>query len=93
MTTRQIKCPRCGKPTLFTPENASRPFCSDRCKVIDLGAWADEQYTIPVKPPTGMEDMGLDDESGEGQSDAKDEGNGGNRGPQHSRGLGNPSVH
>jgi len=48
--SRRVKCPRCSKPTLFTTENPHRPFCSERCKTIDLGAWADQQYAIPVKP-------------------------------------------
>jgi DNA-binding protein HU-beta len=47
---RHVKCPRCGKPSLFTAENASRPFCSERCKLIDLGQWAEEKYAIPTKP-------------------------------------------
>ena len=42
-------CPTCGKPAAFTPENAWRPFCSERCKAIDLGAWASEAYRIPAK--------------------------------------------
>ena len=55
MTARQVKCPHCGKPTLFTPENPSRPFCSERCKLIDLGAWAEEKYAVPVAPATEEE--------------------------------------
>ena len=55
MTARQVKCPHCGKPTLFTPENPARPFCSDRCKLIDLGAWAEEKYAVPVTPTTEEE--------------------------------------
>ncbi len=47
--TRPVKCPTCGKPTLFTTENPSRPFCSERCKLIDLGDWADGKYAIPSK--------------------------------------------
>jgi len=33
---------------LWTPENSWRPFCSERCKLIDLGAWATERYRVPV---------------------------------------------
>lgn len=43
---QDISCPTCGKPHTWVPENTSRPFCSDRCKLIDLGAWADEQNKI-----------------------------------------------
>jgi endogenous inhibitor of DNA gyrase (YacG/DUF329 family) len=33
----------------FSPENKWRPFCSERCKVIDLGDWASERYRVPVQ--------------------------------------------
>lgn len=45
---RSVACPKCGKRVLWTPENAWRPFCSERCKLVDLGAWAAEQYRVPV---------------------------------------------
>jgi endogenous inhibitor of DNA gyrase (YacG/DUF329 family) len=44
---RQVKCPTCGKPAPFTKGNRWRPFCSERCKLIDLGAWFDESNRIP----------------------------------------------
>lgn len=43
---RQVPCPTCGKPALFVPENRWRPFCSERCKLIDIGAWASDQYRV-----------------------------------------------
>jgi endogenous inhibitor of DNA gyrase (YacG/DUF329 family) len=46
METRTHKCPRCKSDTVWQG-NPDRPFCSERCKLIDLGAWADEQHTIP----------------------------------------------
>jgi uncharacterized protein len=45
--TRTVSCPRCGKPVAWESANPWRPFCSERCKVIDLGAWATEAYRIP----------------------------------------------
>jgi endogenous inhibitor of DNA gyrase (YacG/DUF329 family) len=42
-----VKCPQCGTPVPWTPESKWRPFCSERCKLIDLGAWASERYRIP----------------------------------------------
>lgn len=42
-----VPCPICGKPALFSPENRFRPFCSERCRLIDLGQWATESYRIP----------------------------------------------
>jgi uncharacterized protein len=44
--TTVVKCPSCGKPVRWVPENRFRPFCSERCKQIDLGAWANEKYKI-----------------------------------------------
>jgi endogenous inhibitor of DNA gyrase (YacG/DUF329 family) len=41
-----VKCPTCGKDVRWTPESRYRPFCSDRCKQIDLGAWATGKYRI-----------------------------------------------
>jgi endogenous inhibitor of DNA gyrase (YacG/DUF329 family) len=46
--TRLVPCPRCGAQAPYSPENAWRPFCSERCKLIDLGAWANEQYRVPA---------------------------------------------
>ena len=46
--SRLVACPNCGKNVLWTPVNAWRPFCSERCKLIDLGAWATERYRVPV---------------------------------------------
>jgi len=41
---------------VYTPDNPYRPFCSQRCKLIDLGQWATENYRIPEAPAaTGME--------------------------------------
>ncbi|MGK2945675.1 MAG: DNA gyrase inhibitor YacG [Desulfuromonadales bacterium] len=41
----QIKCPQCRKVVIWQ-DNPHRPFCSERCKLIDLGQWADESYRI-----------------------------------------------
>jgi len=45
---RSVACPTCGRRALWTPANAWRPFCSERCKLIDLGAWATEKYRVPI---------------------------------------------
>jgi hypothetical protein len=45
---RIVACPTCGARVPWTPESKFRPFCSERCKMIDLGAWANESYRIPV---------------------------------------------
>ena len=44
---KKVKCPQCGKPTFFSPDNPNRPFCSERCKILDLGDWAQEKYRVP----------------------------------------------
>jgi endogenous inhibitor of DNA gyrase (YacG/DUF329 family) len=41
-----VDCPTCGRKVPFTPDSRWRPFCSARCKTIDLGAWASESYRI-----------------------------------------------
>lgn len=46
MNKREIKCPQCGHLTFYSPENPFRPFCSERCRLIDLGEWASESYKI-----------------------------------------------
>jgi endogenous inhibitor of DNA gyrase (YacG/DUF329 family) len=46
----KIKCPTCGKNKTWIPENKYKPFCSDRCKLIDLGEWAHETRKIPSDP-------------------------------------------
>jgi uncharacterized protein len=53
---RTVPCPRCGAHSPFTPENRWRPFCSERCKMIDLGAWANEEYRVP-QPPEPLPDQ------------------------------------
>jgi len=46
--SRFVSCPHCGKTVEWVPANVYRPFCSERCKLIDLGAWATERYRVPV---------------------------------------------
>ncbi len=58
----RIRCPVCKRMTTWE-ENPWRPFCSERCKLIDLGAWASEEYKIPGKKE---ED---EDEKKQGESD------------------------
>ncbi len=45
---RVVACPQCGKSVEWGPQSPFRPFCSERCKLIDLGAWATESYRVPV---------------------------------------------
>ena len=43
-----VKCPRCGKQVEYEG-NEFRPFCSERCKMIDFGAWAEGEYALPAE--------------------------------------------
>lgn len=44
---RIVKCPVCEKAVEWSEQSPWRPFCSERCKLIDLGNWADESYRVP----------------------------------------------
>lgn len=59
--SREVACPACGKPAVFAESNPSRPFCSPRCRLTDLGAWASEAYRIPARPAE-EEGTGSDEE-------------------------------
>ncbi|MEO8627040.1 MAG: DNA gyrase inhibitor YacG [Betaproteobacteria bacterium] len=43
-----VNCPHCGRATPWSADQLFRPFCSERCKMIDLGQWASEGYRIPT---------------------------------------------
>lgn len=63
-----LRCPICKKDVALTAPEV--PFCSERCRLIDLGKWADEEYRIPG-PPAGPGKM--EDEGGEAPPDERDE--------------------
>jgi endogenous inhibitor of DNA gyrase (YacG/DUF329 family) len=68
---RTVKCPQCGQPVEWSPASRWRPFCSERCKTIDLGAWASEAYRVPVSDESGSTDASLEDrpdQAGRGKS-------------------------
>ncbi|MBI4123503.1 MAG: DNA gyrase inhibitor YacG [Betaproteobacteria bacterium] len=50
-SVRKVPCPRCGRRAPFSAENQWRPFCSERCRLIDLGLWASEGYRVPSEEP------------------------------------------
>jgi hypothetical protein len=64
-TVREVRCPSCGRPSPWSPDNAWRPFCSARCKQIDLGAWASEAYRVPVVESDQNRNQDSDEEPGE----------------------------
>lgn len=56
----KVDCPTCGNKVEWSEQSKFRPFCSERCKHIDLGAWAEEKYVIPAAmPPTDNIDPDL----------------------------------
>jgi len=48
---RKVPCPHCGEKCTFSPENPWRPFCSERCRLVDLGEWFNEEKRIPDNTP------------------------------------------
>jgi endogenous inhibitor of DNA gyrase (YacG/DUF329 family) len=59
-----MKCPICGKPTIWK-DNPDRPFCSERCRILDLGKWASEEYHVTVSLVDSDDEDRLE-ESGDG---------------------------
>ncbi len=50
---REVPCPTCGKPVSWEPSSRWRPFCSERCRLIDLGAWLVESHRIAGEDADG----------------------------------------
>ncbi|GLS82253.1 DNA gyrase inhibitor YacG [Paraferrimonas haliotis] len=65
--TITVNCPHCKTPVEWGEQSPFRPFCSDRCRLIDLGQWADESHVIPGQTnPNGdlPDEFDLSDETG-----------------------------
>ena len=62
-----VTCPTCAKSVEWTEANVHRPFCSERCKLVDLGAWAAERYRVPV-----VEDKDEPDSAGPAEGERGD---------------------
>ena len=56
--TKIVVCPGCGGDSVYAAENQFRPFCSARCKNIDLGAWASEGFRLPADAPVDNDKFG-----------------------------------
>lgn len=52
MAARIVSCPRCGAAVPWGPQSPFRPFCSERCRKIDLGAWASDSYRVSSAIPS-----------------------------------------
>ena len=57
-SARWVTCPTCKGESLYSPANRYRPFCSERCKNIDLGAWANEEFRVPDESPPDDQPFG-----------------------------------
>ena len=62
----RVKCPNCRRETEWE-NNPHRPFCSDRCQLIDLGAWTEGRYRIPG----GETRPSLEDEDDDGDEEVR----------------------
>ena len=58
------RCPICDRPAAPRTENRSFPFCSPRCKAVELGKWLNEEYRVPVDPSTAEDEDALDPGAG-----------------------------
>ena len=59
-TPRIYRCPQCRKPVQWRPDNPWRPFCSERCKLIDLGDWAAERHAIAGDDDAPVDEFDFD---------------------------------
>ena len=55
---KKVVCPTCGGASVYAAGNPFRPFCSERCKNVDLGAWASEDFRLPADTPPDDESFG-----------------------------------
>ena len=58
MPPKFVKCPTCMGPSVYAPQNPFRPFCCERCKHIDFGAWSSEHFRVPTEAPNDEESFG-----------------------------------
>ncbi len=55
---RLVRCPACGGNSVYAPSNPFRPFCCERCKDLDMGAWAAEHFRMPTDTPPDEQPFG-----------------------------------
>ncbi|MGO9446224.1 MAG: DNA gyrase inhibitor YacG [Thiobacillaceae bacterium] len=61
LAERKVACPTCGRIQVYSRDNKFRPFCSERCKMVDLGQWANERYRISVSDTPNDPDTSVPD--------------------------------
>jgi uncharacterized protein len=62
MKQRIVACPTCRGDSVYAADNPFRPFCSERCKNVDFGAWATESYRLEATRPSPSDDPDVEDE-------------------------------
>lgn len=67
------RCPVCDAPVDLTVA-PTPPFCSDRCRLVDLGRWLDESYTVPGRPRADDDEEDADGDDGVGAAPDPDDG-------------------
>jgi endogenous inhibitor of DNA gyrase (YacG/DUF329 family) len=72
MKQLEVFCPTCKKKFNYYSSNF-RPFCGEKCRLIDLGLWLTESYTVPVEKLTIEEQITLEQLSNEKNSDQEDD--------------------
>jgi endogenous inhibitor of DNA gyrase (YacG/DUF329 family) len=60
MAVQRVKCPTCQREIDWS-QSPFRPFCSERCRLIDLGAWLTEKHSIPGEPAQASDAAARDD--------------------------------
>ena len=55
---RIVRCPACGGDSIYSTANSYRPFCCERCKNMDFGAWASESFRLPTEAPPDDQPFG-----------------------------------
>ena len=55
---RIVRCPACRGDSVYAPSNPYRPFCSERCRNLDFGAWASESFRVPGETPPDDQPFG-----------------------------------
>jgi endogenous inhibitor of DNA gyrase (YacG/DUF329 family) len=66
----EVKCPTCKKMVTWE-NNPARPFCSERCQVLDFGAWAHEEFRVPVQGTVDSSEDEVSDPSSNHSADAE----------------------
>jgi endogenous inhibitor of DNA gyrase (YacG/DUF329 family) len=56
MGAPRVSCPTCKRELQWSEQFPFRPFCSERCKMVDLGAWFAEERRVPAETPEERED-------------------------------------